>query len=118
MVTLKKTWIDGYSGGRLVSLKDYCNGKAHMKGLGSFKLSVLKMLGEVCHKEVDTAVLPDKFKRLKRKANIVYFAAKNDISFRKFPNLINLVMREGHLNFERDNGSFHDMTTKMVVANF
>ena len=39
MVTLKKTWIDGYSGGRLVSLKDYCNGKAHMKGLGSFKLS-------------------------------------------------------------------------------
>ena len=70
--TFKKTWIDGYSGGRLVSLKDHCNSKSHMKALRSFKASV------------DTSVSPDEFKRLKRNtANIAYFAAKNDISFRK-----------------------------------
>ena len=43
----KETWIDGYGGGRLASLKDHCNGKPHMKVLCSFKVSVLKMLGEV-----------------------------------------------------------------------
>ena len=47
MSTLKKTWVDGYSGGRLVSLKDHCNGKPHLKVFCSFKVSLLKMLGEV-----------------------------------------------------------------------
>ena len=51
MSTLKKTWVDGYSGGRLVSLKDHCNGKPHLKVLCSFKVSLLKMLGEVGQKE-------------------------------------------------------------------
>lgn len=31
--TLKKTWIKGYSGGRLASIKDNCNDKPHMKAL-------------------------------------------------------------------------------------
>ena len=33
-------------------------------------------------------------------ANIVYFVAKNDISFMKFPNLVDLVTRKKILNFE------------------
>ena len=55
-----------------------------MKVSHSFRASVLKMLGEVNQKEVDMTVLPDEFKRLKRKANIAHLAAKNDIFLRKF----------------------------------
>ena len=36
----------------------------------------------------------------KKKANIVYFVAKNDTSFMKFPNLIDPVTRKLILNFE------------------
>lgn len=89
-----------------------------MKVSHSFRTSVLKMLGEVNQKEVDMTVLPDEFKRLKRKANIAHLAAKNDIFLRKFPNLVHLLMRERNLNFNRCNASFHEMTIKMVVANF
>ena len=42
MTSFKKTWIDGYTGERLVALKEHCNGKPHMKALRSFKASVLK----------------------------------------------------------------------------
>ena len=85
MSTLKKTWIEHYSGGRLAAINDHCNGKPHMKTLCSFKVSFLKIPSEVGQKEV---VSLDEFKRLKRKAN---FVAKNDISFRKFPNIVDLV---------------------------
>ena len=37
------------------------------------------MPAEVGQKEVDSSVSPDEFKLIKRKANIAYFAAKNDI---------------------------------------
>lgn len=60
------------------------------------------MPAEFCLKKVDTTVSPDEFKRLKRNANIAYFAAKNDISFRKLPSLVDLVTREGNLNMEKD----------------
>ena len=33
-------------------------------------------------------------------ANILYFVAKNDISFMKFPNLVDLDTRKETLNFE------------------
>ena len=107
MSTFKETLIDAYSGGRLASLKDHCNAKPHMKVLRSFKASVLKMPAEVGQKESDTSVSPDELKRPKRKANIAYFVAKNDISFRKFPNLVNLVTREGNLNFAKGTGSLY-----------
>ena len=35
-----------------------------------------------------------------KQANIAYFAAKNDISFRKFLTLVDLVTRERNLNLE------------------
>ena len=54
--TFKKTWINGYTGGRLVSLKAHCSGKPHMKASRSFKASVLKFSAEVGQKEVDTRI--------------------------------------------------------------
>ena len=78
----------------MVSIKNHCDGKPHIKTLPSFKASVLKIPAEVCQKEVDTSVLMDKFKRLKRKTNIAYFVDKNDISFKKFPNLVDPVTRK------------------------
>ena len=54
-----------------------------MKALRSFKAIVLKMLAEVGQKKVHmsdiTWVSQNEFKRLKRKVNIAYFVAKNDI---------------------------------------
>ena len=54
-----------------------------MKALRSFKAIVLKMPAEVGQKKVHmsgkTCVSQDKFKLLKRKVNIAYFVAKNDI---------------------------------------
>ena len=67
MSRLKKTWIEGYCGGRLASIKGHCNGKPHMKTLGSFKASVLKIPVKVGQKEVDTSVSLDELKRLKIK---------------------------------------------------
>ena len=107
MITFKKTWIDNYSEERLVSLKNSCNGKSHIKALHSFKVSFLKIPVEVGQKEVNTSLLLDEFKRLKRKGNIAYFATKNDVLLNKFPNLIDLDMREGNLNFEKDIGSLY-----------
>ena len=104
MSTFKKTWIDDYSTGRLVSLKNHCNGKSHMKASHSFKVPGLKIPVQVGQKEIDTSLSPGELKRLKRKANIAYFATKNDILFKKFPNLIDLDTREGNLNFEKDIG--------------
>ena len=101
MALFKKTWIDGYTGARLVALKEHCNGKPHMKDLRSFKASVLKMPTEVGQKDIDTSVSADEMKRLERKANIAYFAAKNDIPFRTFQGLVELVHKEGNLNFEK-----------------
>lgn len=66
----KKTQIDGYSGERLVSLKDNCNGKHHKEALCSFKPSVLKIQTEGGREEVDSSVSPDEFKQFNRKANI------------------------------------------------
>ena len=31
MASFKKIWIDGYTGARLVALKEHCNGKPRMK---------------------------------------------------------------------------------------
>ena len=90
MSTFKKTWIDDYSEGRF-SLKDHCNGKPHVKALHSLKASVLKMSDKVGQKDVGS-----------KKANIAYFAAKNDILFGKLPNLVDLVTRKGNVNFEKD----------------
>ena len=39
------------------------------------------------------------------KANIAHFVAKNDISFRKFQNLVHLVTRKRILNFKKNIGS-------------
>ena len=69
MSTLKKTWIKGYSGARLASIKDHCNGKSQLKALCSLKASVLKIPAEVGQKEVETSVSLKEFKRLKNKAN-------------------------------------------------
>ena len=107
MSKLKKTWIEVYNGGRLASIKDHCNGKLHMKILRSFKASILKIPAKVVQKEVDTDVSLDEFKRLKRKSNIAYFVAKNDTSFRKFPNLVHVVTRIGILNFKKVIGSLY-----------
>ena len=78
-----------------------------MKILRSFKASILKIPAKVVQKEVDTGVSLDEFKRLKRKSNIPYFVAKNDTSFRKFPNLVHLVTRIGILNFKKVIGSLY-----------
>ena len=70
MSLFKETWIDDYNGGRLVSMKDHCNGKPHMNVLWSFIMPVLKMPTEVGQKEVDISVSVDEFRRVKRKVNI------------------------------------------------
>ena len=75
-----------------------------MKALWSFISSILKMPAEVGQKDVGVSVSLDK---VKIKANIAYFAAKNDTSFRKFPNLVDLVTREGNMNFEKNIGSLY-----------
>ena len=113
MSKLKKACIGGYNEGRLVSVKGHCNGKSHMKTLSSFKASVLKIPAEVGKKGVDANVSLDDFKRLKRKVYVAYFVAKNDISFRTFPNLVDLVMRKVTLNWILD----LCMSVKMVVGN-
>ena len=113
MSKLKKACIGGYNEGRLVSIKGHCNGKPHMKTLCTFKASVLKIPAEVGKKGVDTNVSLDDFKQLKRKAYIAYFFAKNDISFKTFPNLVDLVMRKVTLNWILD----LCMSITMVVGN-
>lgn len=75
MSMFKKTWIDDYGEGRLVSLKYHCNGKPHVKALLSLKGSVL-MPDKVGQIVVDMSVSLNEFRRLKRKADIAYFAAK------------------------------------------
>lgn len=65
-----------------------------------------KLWAKVDQKEVDTSASLDEFKWLKQKVNIAYFAVKNEISFRKLPNL-DLVMWEGNLRFEEDVGSLY-----------
>ena len=72
MSTLKKTRIEGYSGGRLASVKDNCNDKPHMKALRPFKASALNIPAGVGLKKVVTSVSLDEFKLRKRKANITY----------------------------------------------
>ena len=72
MSTLKKTWIEGYIGGRLASIKDNCNDKPHMKALRPFKASALNIPAGVGLKKVVTSVSLDEFKLRKRKANITY----------------------------------------------
>ena len=72
MSTLKKTWIEGYIGGRLASVKDNCNDKPHMKALRPFKASALNIPAGVGLKKVVTSVSLDEFKLRKRKANITY----------------------------------------------
>ena len=72
MSTLKKTWIEGYIGGRLASVKDNCNDKPHMKALRPFKASALNIPAEVGLKKVVTSVSLDEFKLRKRNANITY----------------------------------------------
>ena len=72
MSTLKKTWMERYSGGRLASIKDNCNDKPHMKTLRSFKASALNIPAEVGLKKVVTSVSLDEFKLRKRNANITY----------------------------------------------
>ena len=47
MVIEEEDWL-------LVSLKNHCNGKPHIKDQSSFKASVLKMPAEVGQTEVDT----------------------------------------------------------------
>ena len=44
MSTIKKTWIDRFSGGRLVSTKDHYNSKPCMKFVWLFIASVLKTI--------------------------------------------------------------------------
>ena len=115
MSTYNKTWIKGYSEWRLVSTKDHYNSKPHMKALWSFISSILKMPAEVGQKDVGVSVSLEK---VKRKANIAYFAAKNT-SFRKFPNLVDLVTREGNMNFEKDIGSLYvnkNCSLKLISA--
>ena len=72
MSTLKKTWIEGFIGGRLASVKDNCNDKPHMKALRPFKASALNIPAGVGLKKVVTSVSLDEFKLRKRKANITY----------------------------------------------
>ena len=86
-----------------------------MKALWSFISSILKMPAEVGQKDVGVSVSLEK---VKRKANIAYFAAKNT-SFRKFPNLVDLVTREGNMNFEKDIGSLYvnkNCSLKLISA--
>ena len=78
-----------------------------MKALHSFKASVLKIPAKVGLNDDDTSVSLDEFKRLIRKGNIAYFVAKNDISFRKFPNFVDLVTIKGIVNFKKDIGSLY-----------
>lgn len=108
MSTFTKTWIDGFSIGRLASLNNHCNDNPHMKVFCSFKESALKMLPEVGQKEVAAGVSPDECKWPKRKGSIAYFITKNDILFGKFPNLEVLVTRERNLNFEKDIGPLYN----------
>ena len=83
------------------------SGKPHEKALRSYKASVLGLPCERKQKEIDTSILKEEFSRLQRKANIAYFAAKNDIAFNKFPDLIDLVAKEGNLDKEKDMGSLY-----------
>ena len=98
----------------MVSIKNHCDGKPHIKTLPSFKASVLKIPAVVCQKEVDTNVLMDKFERLKRKTNIAYFVDKNDISFKKFPNLVDLVTRKDLISIKLLDLC---MSIKMIAGN-
>ena len=107
MHNFQRTWIEGYSGGRLVSMKDHCSGNPHVKALRSYKASILNLPAQSGQKEIDINVSQDEMKRLKRKANIAYFAMKNDISFRKYPNLVDLVKKEGNLDVEKDIGTLY-----------
>ena len=107
MHNFQRTWIEGYSGGRLVSMKDHCSGNPHVKALRSSKASILNLPAQSGQKEIDINVSQDEMKRLKRKANIAYFAMKNDISFRKYPNLVDLVKKEGNLDVEKDIGTLY-----------
>lgn len=75
--TLKKTWLNGNTEGRLIPLKYHCTSKLHMKALRSFTALVLKMLVEVDQKELTLS--PDEFKRIKSEVIISYFVAKTDI---------------------------------------
>ena len=83
------------------------SGKPHEKALRSYKASVLGLPCERKQKEIDTSISKEEFSRLQRKANIAYFAAKNDIAFNKFPDLIDLVAKEGNLDKEKDMGSLY-----------
>ena len=67
-----------------------------MKALRSFKALVLKTPVEVSQEDVDTSVSPDDSKESKEKLTS-YFHAKNNVSFRKFPHLVELVANEGEI---------------------
>ena len=95
MTMLKKTWIEGYNGGRLASIKDHCNGKPHMKTFCSFKASVLKISAEVGQKEVGASVSLDEFKQLKRKSIVAL------LKMIYCSNSVDLVTRKGILNFKK-----------------
>ena len=77
----RRTWIDGYTSGKLDGLKDHAKGEPHKKAMRSYKVSVLSLPAEKNQKEIDTSVSQEEIARLKRKANIAYFAAKNEIAF-------------------------------------
>ena len=96
MSTLKKTWIEGYIGGRLASVKDNCNDKPHMKALRPFKASALNIPAGVGLKKLSRVYhwMNSNCAKEKLTSHIfcfTYIIAKNDISFRKFPNLVDLV---------------------------
>ena len=80
MKKFKTTWIDGYTGGaKLCGLKEHVGGKPHGKVMRSFKATVLKLPSENDQRELETSITPEEMSRLTRKANIAYFAAKNDM---------------------------------------
>ena len=105
--TFKRNWIDGYDVFKLYDVKKHVSGKPHEKALRSYKASVLGLSCEWKQKEIDTSISKEEFSRLQRKANIAYFAAKNDIAFNKFPGLLDLVAKEGNLDKEKDMGSLY-----------
>ena len=105
--TFKRNWIDGYDAFKLYDVKKHVSGKPHEKALRSYKASVLGLPCERKQKEIDASISKEEFSRLQRKANIAYFAAKNDIAFNKFPDLVDVVAKEGNLDKEKDMGSLY-----------
>ena len=95
MKMFKTTWIDGYTGAKLCGLEEHVCGKSHGKAMRSFKETVLKLPSENDQRELEMSITPEDMSLLMRKVNIAYFIAKNDMAFKQFTDLINLVYKGG-----------------------